>query len=86
MNHTKLHITVFQVDRLRNIVGQGNTTAYQIYTSEGDCLGVVGRIISCEKVAAANESRIEPARGNHSANWLHRALNKFRFRSRAYRD
>ncbi|MDT8319556.1 MAG: hypothetical protein RQ826_03430 [Xanthomonadales bacterium] len=77
MNHTQIHMTVFQVDRLRNIVGQGNTTAYQVYTSEGDYLGVVGRIMG-RKHEAANQHRIDPVNlaPFRSAAWLRRAVNR----------
>lgn len=77
MNHTQVHMTVFQVDRLRNIVGQGNTTAYQVYTCQGDYLGVVGTITS-RKHEAANRDRIDSVilAAFRSRRWLRRILTR----------
>ena len=63
MTQNKVHQTVFQVEKLRNIVGISGSTAYHVVTYRGDCLGTIGRVVDCERTSpAANESgRDEPA-------------------------
>lgn len=41
---SNIHQTMFQVEPLKNIVGVGNTTAYQIIVTEGSTLGTLGNV------------------------------------------
>jgi hypothetical protein len=45
---SNLRETVFHIEKLRNIVGVGNCSAYQICTSPGSAVGRIGRIAEDE--------------------------------------
>jgi hypothetical protein len=71
--------TIFQVEQLKNIVGVGNTSAYQIIVTPGANLGTLGVVT----VPAHAEICNEPVFARNSANetnrspvafWFHRAL------------
>ena len=61
MTQTNLRLTIFEVQKLRIIVGQGGASPYQISTFSGDSLGMVGTVIDPSKQAAANGNFPEPA-------------------------
>jgi len=69
MKQINLRLTVFRVQRLKNIVGLGTTSSYQISTFYGDKLGYTGTIVNPSKLEAANNDfwLAEPA---SSSIWL----------------
>ena len=72
---SNLRETVFHIEKLRNIVGVGNCTAYQICTSPGRTLGRIGRIAGDELRQAANQASRAEARADRPAGgWLIRVL------------
>ena len=56
MRQTNLRLTVFEVHKLKHIVGQGNASPYQISTFPRDSLGMIGTVIDPLKQAAANDN------------------------------
>ena len=54
MTQTNLRLTIFEVQKLRVIVGQGTASPYQISTFPSDSLGMIGTVIDPSKQAAAN--------------------------------
>ncbi len=56
MTQTDLRLTIFQVERLKNIVGLGNVSPYQISMFIGDLLGKTGTVIDPASQEAANDS------------------------------
>jgi hypothetical protein len=71
MTQTRLHLTIFEVQKLRVIVGQGTASPYQISTFPGDSLGMIGIVVDPSKQAAANGnfSVLEPVA---ATSWLQR--------------
>ena len=55
MNNTELRHTVFDVVPLRNVVGVGNSTAYQICVTRGKVHATIGKLESLVNEAAAND-------------------------------
>ena len=55
MKQTNLRLTIFRVQRLKNIVGLGNVSSYQISTFIGDSLGYTGTIVDPSKLESAND-------------------------------
>ncbi|MEE8340416.1 MAG: hypothetical protein V3R56_09745, partial [Xanthomonadales bacterium] len=76
MTRTNLRITVFEVQKLRNIVGLYGASPYQISTFPGDSLGMIGTVIDPSQQAAANGdfSVPEPAA---ETSWLQRTKSYF---------
>jgi hypothetical protein len=56
MTQTNLRQTIFEVHKLRDIVGLGSASPYQISTFPGDSLGMIGTVIDPSKQAAANSN------------------------------
>jgi hypothetical protein len=87
MRHTKLRQITFHVERLKSVVGVGNTSAYQIYTVPGEQLGQMGAIMDPASVTSSNEQHFEPepvvaAHKERSASWLKRALSGMGIKTR----
>jgi hypothetical protein len=59
--------TIFHIEKLRNVVGVGNSTAYQICTTPGRILGRIGAIEADAGSEAVNEDRHEAAGANGKA-------------------
>jgi len=76
MTQTNLQLTIFEVHKLRNIVGLGSASPYQISTFPSDSLGMIGTVIDPSKQAAANGnfSVPEPAA---ATSWLQRTKTYF---------
>ncbi len=76
MTQTHLRMTIFEVQRLRNIVGQGSTSPYQISTYLSGSLGVIGKVIDplIHSAANSNFSFPEPV---PATSWLQRAKSHF---------
>lgn len=76
---TVIRQTIFQAQPLQNVVGVGNTTAYQIEVSEGRRLGMFGSISVPAEAEVLNDT---PYSRNAAqapgpirlVSWLHRAL------------
>jgi hypothetical protein len=71
--------TIFQVEQLKNIVGVGSTSAYQIVVTPGTNLGTLGIVTVPAHAEICNEPVFAPNSANESsrsliASWFHRAL------------
>lgn len=73
MTQTNLRLTIFEVEKLRNIAGMGGVSPYQISTFSGDSLGMIGTVIDPSKQAAANDDVEVPATAV-PISWLKRTL------------
>ena len=76
MTQTTLNLTIFQIERLKNIVCLGNVSPYKISTYSGNSLGCTGTVIDPSKQEAANDDfwRTELA---PSTSWLQRFKSSF---------
>jgi hypothetical protein len=76
MTQKNLRLTIFETQKLRNIVGQGTASCYQILTFPSDSLGMIGAVIDPSKHAAANgDFQVpEPAA---ATSWLQRTKTRF---------
>jgi hypothetical protein len=78
MTQTNLHMTIFEIHKLQNIVGLGSASPYQITTYTGNMVGMIGTITDPAKIDASNDdnSVSEPAASESaaSASWFRRAL------------
>ena len=77
--HTNLRQITFHIEKLKSIVGVGNTTAYQIYTTPGESLGRMGTVVDPASIISSNERNFEPEpaaeeQKEQSASWLKRSL------------
>ena len=61
-----LQQTVFHIEKLKNIVNVGRSTAYHIYTSTGPNLGRLGDVMIPAAVETANDEVFAPAAANES--------------------
>jgi len=55
MIHQNLQHTVFHIEPLKNIVGVGSSTAYQICTTPGKSLGQLGAVVDPEIQKVSND-------------------------------
>ena len=79
MKYRELHQTVFQVEPLKNIVGIGDTAAYQIVVSQGAALGSIGPVTVPAHAEICNEPEFatfsaEESAGGPLTAWFRRAL------------
>jgi hypothetical protein len=74
MNQTNLHYTYFQVERLKNVVGIGRSSAYQVITSPGEVLGVLGPVTDPHTTQAMNDPRFSSKPRLFVNSWLKRSL------------
>jgi len=79
MTQTNLRLTIFEVQKLRNIVGMGSASPYQISTYSSDSLGMIGTVIKHPQSDAANDSGW-PADSAPSTSWLQRFKSSFGLR------
>ena len=54
MTQTKLHMTIFEIEKLKNIVGFGSGSPYQITTYMGGSLGMIGTVMDPANIQASN--------------------------------
>jgi len=54
----------FHVEKLRNIVGQGGPSPYQITVSSGPSLGMIGTVVDKTDREAANSELFNPESAN----------------------
>jgi hypothetical protein len=83
MMNTKLQQTVFHIDKLKNVVNVGGSSAYQIFTCPGPALGQFGAIVNPEEQNPSNDANFNvdanSANGrNRSASWIKFALSALR--------
>jgi hypothetical protein len=57
----KVQQTEFQIEKLRNVVGVGNCSAYQICVSPGTVLGRMGTVPHVDSYKAANHGSFREA-------------------------
>lgn len=71
MTQTTLRLTIFQIEKLKNIVDLGSVSPYKVSTFIGNSLGSTGTVIDPSKQQAANDNfwLAEPA---PSTSWLQR--------------
>ena len=69
MTQTNLRLTVFEVQKIRNIVGQGSASPYQISTYSSDSLGMIGTVVYPSKQEAANDNSW-PADPKPATSWI----------------
>jgi hypothetical protein len=77
--HSTIRQTIFQVEPLKNIVGVGNTSAYQIIVTPGAALGTLGLVTVPAHAEICNDPLITSNSANESsesqaASWFRRAL------------
>jgi hypothetical protein len=75
----QLHQTRFNVEPLKNIVGVGDITAYQIVITTGPALGTIGSVSVPAQAEICNDpdfdKNSDAASGlGHLASWFRRAL------------
>ena len=78
MTQTNLHMTVFEIHKLKNIVGLGSASPYQITTYPGKMVGMVGTIADPAHISASNDQNSDPeaaaATPAATASWFKRVL------------
>ncbi len=79
MNSTNLRQTQFDVVPLKNVVGVGHTTAYQICVSRGPVLATLGSLEEFITDSPMNASRYddnqpEPASDTQPRSWFRRVI------------
>ena len=79
MTRTELRHTRFDAVPLRNVVGVGNTTAYQISVTRGDTLATLGQLEEFVNDSPANASRYdndnpERASATQPRSWFRRVI------------
>lgn len=62
MTQAKLRLTIFEVQKLRNIVGLGHASPYQITTFSGESVGMIGTVINSSQDEAANDNFAAPGK------------------------
>ena len=76
--HTELRQTEFSVEPLRNIVGVGDTTAYQIVVSHGPTLGTLGTTVVPAFAEICNDAQFmdsaDRSGSSRKGSWFRRAL------------
>ena len=79
MNQVKLQQTQFNVMPLKNVVGVGNTTAYQISVTTGPMLGTMGKLQELPGTSAVNDQDFENHRKEASSerrSWIRSLLSR----------
>ncbi|MCZ6503301.1 MAG: hypothetical protein O6945_12385 [Gammaproteobacteria bacterium] len=76
MTQTTLRLTIFQIEKLKNIVDLGSVSPYKVSTFVGNSLGSTGTVIDSSNQEAANEDfwLTQPA---PSTSWLQRFKSSF---------
>jgi len=79
MTTSNLQQTTFSVEKIRNIVNVGRSSAYQIYTTPGEQIGFLGKLNIAELNRSANDMSFiqeisENTKGRAPVSWLKRTL------------
>ncbi len=77
-----LQQTIFHIEKLRNVVNVGRSSAYNIYTSTGPALGHLGGVLIPAALEPSNEAIFSPesAEGSNRPgrlSWVRKALATF---------
>jgi len=60
MMNSKIQQTVFSIERLKNVVNIGSSSAYQIYTSPGEQIGTIGTVVNPATLIPVNDENFLP--------------------------
>ncbi len=71
MTQTTLRLTIFQIEKLKNIVDLGSVSPYKVSTFIGNSLGSTGTVIDPSNQEAANDD-FWPTHPAPSTSWLPR--------------
>jgi hypothetical protein len=71
MTQTKMRLTIFEVQKLKNIVGLGHASPYQITTFSGDSVGMIGTITNSSQEDSANDNLAAPEK---TGSWRQRII------------
>jgi hypothetical protein len=71
MTQTKLRLTIFEVQKLENVVGLGHASPYQITTFSGDTVGMIGTVTNSSQKDSANDNFAAPEK---TGSWRHRII------------
>ena len=79
MINSKMRQTIFSIEKLKNVVNIGSSSAYQIYISPGEQLGTIGTIVNPESSIPANDEKFltettDDTWKGASTSWFTRAL------------
>jgi hypothetical protein len=72
MTQTKLRLTLFEVQKLKNIVGLGSASPYQISTFAGDSIGMIGTVVDPSRQTAAANGKFSAPEPEAATSWLQR--------------
>ena len=72
MPNANIKQTVFHVEKIRNVVGIGRSSAYQVVITPGKTLGRMGPVSLSTDAYAANHDRFTVK--TRLGNWLHRSV------------
>jgi hypothetical protein len=83
MTIIKLQQTEFHIEKLKNVVNVGHSSAYQILTSPGTVLGRMGPIADTEIRTSANDESFSDVTTNagetgNRHSWVKKALSALR--------
>lgn len=73
MNQTQLRQTKFHIERLKNVVGTGRSTAYQVVATPGNSIGHLGQVDVPASLATHNDDTFLNKSGRLHG-WLKRTL------------
>ena len=62
MKQTQLRETIFQIEKLSNVVGIGNSSAYQVVIAPGRKVGKMGEVVEMPDVNSHNDARFSNRR------------------------
>lgn len=75
MMNTEIKQTIFQIEKLRNVVNVGGSSAYQIFTYTGPVLGRFGAVADSDQLIPANEAIVRTqTEVKRTASWIKSAL------------
>jgi hypothetical protein len=79
MKQFKLKESIFQTEKLANVVGIGNSAAFQVVIAPGQNLGVMGKVIEPANINSHNDPFYSAKssasfRTNGLGSWLKRSL------------
>jgi len=57
MMNSNIRQTIFSIEKLKNVVNIGSSSAYQIYTVPGEQLGTMGTIVNPKTSIPANDEK-----------------------------
>jgi hypothetical protein len=79
MMNSNLRQTVFDIEKIKNVVNVGSCSAYQIYTTPGEQIGYLGKLELPELNHSANDMNSTPessraTTSRTSASWLKKTM------------